>query len=94
MLANSVGTHHLNRTLFCSALTEVADLERCQTLQAQECTLVLAVAVRIAYKIHQFVGGFNMDCTELFGKVRRLAQYYLRSQDPQWLKDTDLTKWR
>ena len=73
---------------FCSALAEVANLERSQSLQARECILVLAVAVRVAYKIHQFSGGFNQDCTEMFEKVRRLGQYYLRSQDPQWLKDT------
>ena len=72
----------------CSALAEVANLERSQSLQARECILVLAIAVRVAYKIHQFSGGFNQDCTEMFEKVRRLGQYYLRSQDPQWLKET------
>lgn len=79
---------------FGRSLTEVANLERSQTLQAQKCIQILAIAVRIAYKVHQFAGGFNMECTDLFEKVRKLAQYYLRSQNPTWLKDTDLAKWR
>jgi len=66
----------------------VANLERAQTLKAGACIQDLATAVRIAYKVHQFVGGFHSDAVELFEKVKRLTQYYVRSRDPTWLKDT------
>ena len=66
----------------------MANLERSQVLKADACINDLADAIRIAYKVHQFVGGFHGDAIELFEKVRRLAQYYVRSRDPMWLKDT------
>ena len=66
----------------------MADLERAQTLKAEACIQDLTTAVRIAYKVHQFVGGFDGDAVELFEKVKRLTQYYVRSRDPTWLKDT------
>ena len=72
----------------CRALISVANLERSQTLKAEACIEDLAAAIRIAYKVHQFVGGFHNDAVELFEKVKRLAQYYVRSRDPTWLKDT------
>lgn len=72
----------------CRILFEVANLERSTSLKNEECLLHLADAVRMAYKTHQFAGGFNVDSAELFGKVKRLTQYYMRSMDPTWLKDT------
>lgn len=73
--------------LLCRILFEVANLERSTTLRNEECLLLLADATRFAYKTHQFAGGFNVDSAELFGKVKRLTQYYTRSMDPTWLKD-------
>ena len=72
----------------CRILFEVANLERSTALKNEACLLHLADAVRLAYKAHQFAGGFNVDSAELFGKVKRLSQYYMRSMDPTWLKDT------
>ncbi len=72
----------------CRILFEVANLERSTTLKNEECLLFLADAVRLGYKAHQFAGGFTVDSAELFGKVKRLTQYYMRSMDPTWLKDT------
>ena len=72
----------------CRILFEVANLERSTTLKNEECLLFLADAVRLGYKAHQFAGGFTVDSAELFGKVKRLTQYYTRSMDPTWLKDT------
>ena len=63
-------------------------MERSTALKNEQCLLHLSDAVRIAYKAHQFAGGFNVDSAELFGKVKRLTQYYMRSMDPTWLKDT------
>ena len=71
----------------CRILFEVANLERSTTLRNEECLLLLADATRLAYKTHQYAGGFNVDSAELFGKVKRLTQYYTRSMDPTWLKD-------
>ncbi len=75
-------------TMSCRILFEVANLERSTTLKNEECLLFLADAVRLGYKAHQFAGGFTVDSAELFGKVKRLTQYYMRSMDPTWLKDT------
>ncbi len=72
----------------CRILFAVANLERSTTLKNEECLLFLADAVRLGYKAHQFAGGFTVDSAELFGKVKRLTQYYMRSMDPTWLKDT------
>lgn len=74
--------------MLCRILFEVANLERSTTLRNEECLLFLADAVRIGYKGHQFAGGFTVDSAELFGKIKRLTQYYMRSMDPTWLKDT------
>lgn len=74
--------------MLCRILFEVANLERSTSSRNEECLLHLADAVRIAYKAHQFAGGFTVDSAELFGKVKRLSQYYMRSMDPTWLKDT------
>ena len=71
----------------CRTLFEVANLERSTVLQNEACLTNLAEAVRMAYKVHQFAGGFNGDALELFTKVKRLAQYYSRTLDPTWLKD-------
>ncbi|KAL3161284.1 hypothetical protein ABBQ38_009640 [Trebouxia sp. C0009 RCD-2024] len=78
-----LGVIYMSRILF-----EVANLERDTALKNEACLLHLADAVRVAYKAHQFAGGFNVDSAELFGKVKRLSQYYMRSMDPTWLKDT------
>lgn len=71
----------------CRTLFEVANLERSSQLQNEKCLDHLADAVRLAYKTHQFAGGFNVDCIELFEKVKRLTQYYIRCIDPTWLKE-------
>ena len=75
-------------TVLCRILFEVANLERSTALKNEACLLHLADAVRLAYKAHQFAGGFNVDSAELFVKVKRLSQYYMRAMDPTWLKDT------
>lgn len=74
--------------MLCRILFEVANLERSTSLKNEECLLFLADATRLGYKAHQFAGGFNVDSAELFGKVKRLTQYYTRAMDPTWLKDT------
>ncbi|DBB05452.1 hypothetical protein WJX77_002293 [Trebouxia sp. C0004] len=79
---------HLAVIFMSRILFEVANLERSTTLKNEECLLFLADAVRLGYKAHQFAGGFTVDSAELFGKVKRLTQYYMRSMDPTWLKDT------
>lgn len=71
----------------CRALFEVANLERSQRLQADACIKCLADAVRVAYKAHQLAGGFSSDAGEVFERVKALAQYYVRSRDPTWLRD-------
>jgi hypothetical protein len=73
---------YMSRILF-----EVANLERDTVLQNEACLIHSGEAVRMAYKTHQFAGGFNGDCNELFHKVKRLSQYYMRTLDPTWLKD-------
>ena len=78
---------HPYPALPCRTLFEVANLERSTVLQNEACLTNLAEAVRMAYKVHQFAGGFNGDALELFTKVKRLAQYYSRTLDPTWLKD-------
>lgn len=72
----------------CRALVEVANLARSQTLKTEACIEELATAVRVAYKVHQFVGGFHADAIALFDKVKGLVQSYVRSRDPTWLRDS------
>lgn len=59
-------------------LIEVGQLERSGEPQHERCLGLLASAARFARKTHDFAGGLDSDCCDLFDKVRRMAKYYLR----------------
>lgn len=59
-------------------LIEVGQLERSGEPQHERCLGLLAAAARFARKTHDFAGGLDSDCCDMFEKVRRMAKYYLR----------------
>lgn len=43
-----------------------------------------------AFKVHQFAGGLNSECTALFDRLGERTTHYARMIDHRWLRDT---KW-
>lgn len=41
-----------------------------------------------AFKVHQFCGGFNLECGALFDTLHERTVHYARMMDPAWFRSS------
>eukprot|EP00887_Chlorella_sp_A99_P002670 scaffold6.g2670.t1 len=77
-------------SLALEATDEASKVKR--AWQTQVVLQPLGCAAMGAFKVHQFCGGFNLQCTALWQVLYERADHWGRSIDPKWLRSTKIAK--